>query len=294
MTPQEFETRIVEWAHRQSDIKALVQIGSRVQTGGVADALSDWDFHLISTTPGKYHGTDWLTEISPPWCAHAERTPRGVIKVSAVFEGCLEADFILLKDWQMKLVYWAMQHPEWVKWMPARLHRGILETRVILLGSGHRVLVGGKAWEQRLTALKIPWAGQRMSAEEFSQHTAAFWQKSVWVAKKIARPESRSAMHWLHKLIVQHVYALLEEEAWLAGRVARPEALKAEKWLDAKRLAQTDIVTGTDQRGLARALLAAITLFEEASRSVAQSRSFVQTDYSAVAAWLRAELSKLA
>jgi hypothetical protein len=293
MSPIDFETRIMEWANRQSDIIALVQMGSRVQGVGIADALSDWDFHLISSRPQKYYCTDWLAEIAPPWCAHAERTPRGVIKVSAVFEGGLEADFIPLAAWQMKLVYWAMLRPEWVKWMPARLLRGIQETRVILLGSGHRVLIGGKEWETRLRALKVPWAARRMSAEEFCKHTGAFWQKSVWVTKKIARPEPRSAMHWLHKLIVDHVYAILEEEAWLAGKVARPEALKAEKWLDSKRLEQTDVQTGTDQWSLARTLLAEISLFEEVSQSVAATRGFRLPDYSAVAGWLRTELTKL-
>jgi len=294
MTPQEFEQRIVDWARRQPDIVALVQIGSRVQAGGQVDAWSDWDYHLISTHPERYHRPDWVAEIAPPWCAHAEQSRRGVVKVTAIFAGGLEADFVLLKAWQMKLLYWGMRHPEWSRWMPARLHRGILETRVILLGSGHQVLIGGPEWERRLQALAVAWPARRMSAEEFDRHTAAFWQKSVWVTKKIARPEPRSALHWLHKLVVEHVYALLEEEAWLAGRVARPEALKAEKWLDARRLAQTDITTGTDPRGLARALLAEIALFEEASASVAESRGFKPADHSAVAAWLRAELAKLA
>jgi hypothetical protein len=294
MTSFEFEARIVDWARRQSDIVALVQIGSRVQVGGHVDAWSDWDFHLISSRPRKYYRTDWLKEIASPWCAHAEKSLRGVIKVSAVFEGGLEADFIPLAAWQMKLVYGCMRHPEWSRWMPARLYRGILETRVILLGSGSRVLVGGKTWENRLTALKTQWTNRRMTEEDLGKHTAAFWQKSVWVAKKIARPEPRSAMHWLHKLIVEHVYALLEEEAWLAGRVARPEALKAEKWLDARRLEQTAIETSPDQRVLARALLAEITLFEEVSRSVAASRGFELPDYTPVAAWLRTELERLA
>ena len=294
MTPHEFEARIVDWARQQPDIEALVQIGSRVLAEGKFDALSDWDFHLISNRPQKYYRTDWLAEIALPWCAHTERSLRGSMKVSAVFEGGLEADFVLLAAWQMKLVYWGMNHPKLQKWMPARLHRGILETRVILLGSGSRVLVGGKKWEQRLSALSVSWASRRMSVEEFSRHVAAFWQKCVWVAKKIARPEPRSAMHWLHKLVIEHVYALLEEEAWLAGRVARPEALKAEKWLDARRLEQTVVETGTDQRILARALLGQITLFEEVCRSVAGSRGIVLPDYSAVATWLRQELTKLA
>jgi hypothetical protein len=293
MTQHEFEARIIEWARRQSDIVSLIQIGSRVQAAGAADALSDWDFHLISTTPEKYQRTGWVSEIAPPWCAHVERSRRGVMKVSAVFEEALEADFVLLTAWQIILVYWGMRRPGWSSWMPARLVRGIYETRTILLNSGYRVLVGGEDWARRLTALQTPWPPCRMSVEEFEDHVAAFWQKSVWVAKKIARPEPRSAMHWLHKLIVEHSYSLLEEEAWLAGRTARPEALKAEKWLDDRRLKQTDLTTSLDQRILAHGLLREIALFEEVSLVIAQARGFPAPQYKPVCAWLRSELAKI-
>lgn len=293
MSPTEFEARVYEWANRRSDIEALIQIGSRVQPGGHVDVWSDWDFHLITREPRKYYQTDWLADIAPIWCAHSERSLRGVVKVSAVFDNGMEADFIPLAAWQMKLVYWSMKYPRWSGWMPRRLRRGILETRVILLGSGSRVLIGGQVWEKRLDALKVNWPTRRMSASEYEQHLGAFWQKSVWVGKKIARPEPRSAMHWLHKMVVEHVYALLEEEAWLSGRTARPEALKAEKWLAPKRMQQTAITTSLDQRVLARALLAEIELFEEVSLSVAQSRGFSVKDYSNVARWLKAELGKL-
>jgi hypothetical protein len=293
MTSEEFEARIIAWARRQPDVKALIQIGSRAQAGLNSDKWSDWDFHLISTNPRKYYGTGWLTGIALPWCVNAERSSRGNMKVSAVFEGGLEADFVLLANWQMKLLYWGMKHPELAKWMPARLHHGILEMRVILMNSGYRVLAGDATWENRMLALNVQWASRRMSAEEFTRHTSAYWQKAVWVAKKIARPEPRSAMHWLHKLVLQHTYALLEEEAWLAGKGARPEALKAEKWLDAKRLAQTEIETGLSQSSLARALLADIALFEDVSATISKASGFALPDYSAVAAWLRVELNAL-
>jgi hypothetical protein len=107
------------------------------------------------------------------------------------------------------------------------------------------------------------------------------------------RGEVRAALRWLHAELAERRLTLLAEEARQAGRAARPEARKAEKWLDERRLGQTAIVTSPDQRVLARALLAEITLFEEVSRSVAQTRGFPLTDYSAVAAWLRTELNKL-
>jgi hypothetical protein len=216
------------------------------------------------------------------------------MKVSAVFENSFEADFVPLANWQMKLVYWGMCYPRFAHRMPTSLRRGILETREILLNSGYRVLIGGKAWERRMEALLVPWANTRMGMEDFQRHSAAFWQKSVWVAKKIARPEPRSAMHWLHKLITEHVYALLAEEAWLLGRPARPEALKAEKWLAPKRLDQTSFETDISQQSLARALLDTMDLFEEVAQSVARRKGFRIERYSEVAAWLRIELRPIA
>ena len=294
MTAQEFEARIIVWARQQTDLEALILGGSRARAAGGTDFWSDWDFHLITTKPQRYQNTGWLREIAPCWCAQAELTPRSVIKVSAVFANGLEADFVPLAAWQMKLVYAGMRHPGWGHLMPCLLRHGILETRAFMLGSGYRVLLGGANWERRLTALEFVWPETELAAEEFANHTAAFWQKAVWIFKKITRHEPRSAMHWLHLLVVHHVYALLHEEARLAGRRPRPEARKAEQWLDETRLRQTAITTGPDQAILARALMAELTLFREVSASVAASRGFALVDYSAVEAWLRSELAKIA
>jgi hypothetical protein len=293
MTPDEFEARTNRWARQQPDIEALIQIGSRVQAAGTADVLADWDYHLITTNPKKYLDLGWVSEIAAPWVVHAEPTRRGSIKVSAVFDDGLEADFVVLTSWQMKLVYWGMRHPQWRGWLPARFVRGIQDTRTILLNSGFRVIVGGAAWSLRLAALQVQWPPHRMNSEQFHEHVTGFWQKAVWVAKKIARPEPRSALHWLHKLIVEHTYSLLEEEAWLAGRSARPEALKAERWLDEERLKQTDIATSLDQRNLARVLLREIALFEQVSLRVGQAHGFVINDYKPVSTWLRSTLQEI-
>lgn len=292
MTAQEMEDRIIDWAKRQPDVEALVLAGSRAVVGA-SDRYSDWDFQLITSQPARFAHGNWLEEIAPCWCVHAARTPRGVIKVSAVFEGGWEADFVPLASWQMKLVYWAMKRPGFANWMPRRLRIGITETRAFMLGTGYRLLVGHAVWESRFNALDIPWADPGLSLVEFGGHIEAFWQKSVWIGKMIIRPEPRSAMHWLHILVTEHTYALLAEEARIAGRVARPEARKAEQWLDARRLQQTDIVTSVDQKVLARALLSEIALFEEVSESVATSRGFKLPERTAVAAWLRGELGKI-
>jgi len=292
MTPQVFEARIVEWARQQPDVEALVQIGSRVQSGGVVDGWSDWDYHLIVRNPSRYLNALWPVKIAPCWCAHYEKTERGVVKLSAIFEGGLEADFIPLAAWQMKLVYWAMARPGLGRIYPDALRRGIANTRLVV-GPGYKVIMGGSAWENRLGALSVNWPDRDLSLMDFQSHIAAFWRHAVWVQKKCFRGESRAALRWQQVELTDHVYALLAEEARLAGSRARPEARKAEQWLSPKRLSQTAIETGTDQRVLARALLSQINLFEEVCRSVAESRNFTLPDYSAVAGWLREKLTKL-
>ncbi|SDS22049.1 hypothetical protein [Opitutus sp. GAS368] len=293
MTAPEFEARLMAWALTLPDLEALVQIGSRVQPGAVVDAWSDWDYQLITRDPGRYHNHDWPRQIAPCWSVHLERTPRGVMKLSAVFAGGWEVDFVLLPAWQMKLACRAMRHPGAQGWFPQALLRGVHNLRLVA-GPGHRVVLGGPAWERRYAALAIPWPVPGFIVEDFRYHTAAFWRHAVWVAKKILRGELHAALRWSHVELREHTYALLAEEARLAGRTPRPEARKAEQWLDDTRLRQTALSTGPEQAQLARALLAEMTLFREVTQSIATRREWPVPDYVAVETWLRTELTKLA
>ncbi len=292
MTAAEFENRILAWMRRRPDIEAVIQIGSRVRGEGQADAWSDWDYQLIVSSTAPFMNDAWPEEIAPSWSVHRERTERGVVKVSVVFEGGFEVDFVPIPSRLMKLVYWLMAHPGWAAWFPVTLRRGVANTRLVL-GPGHRLVIGDSSWARRLEALQVPWPVQRFSAEDFAFHVAAFWRHAVWVQKKISRGEARAALRWDQLEVVEHLYILLAEEARSAGRVPRPEARKAEQWLDDRRRAQTDIAIGLDTRVLARALLSQLDLFEEVSRSVASTHGFVMRDYSAVAAWLRQELAQV-
>jgi aminoglycoside 6-adenylyltransferase len=293
MTVPEFEARLVDWARAQRGIEALLQIGSRAQPGAVVDAWSDWDYQLVASDPGRYENRDWPAQIAPCWSAHLERTPRGVMKVSAIFTGGWEVDFVLLPAWQMKLVYWAMAHPGLQPLYPRALRQGIANTR-LWARPGCRVVIGGPAWEKRLAALAVVWPEGGFTAGDFLFHTAGFWRHAVWTAKKILRGELRAAHRWMHLELREHTYALLAEEARLAGRTPRPEARQAEQWLDAARLRQTAITTGPGQRELARALLAELELFREVTQSVGTRHGWTVPDHTAVESWLRTELAKSA
>ena len=49
-----WDAALSAWSHDQDDIRALVQIGSRVQKGALVDPWSDYDYQLITTRPEKY------------------------------------------------------------------------------------------------------------------------------------------------------------------------------------------------------------------------------------------------
>ncbi len=293
MDPDAFEARVVRWARAQSDVEALVQIGSRAQSASEVDAWSDWDFHLIVSDRRLYLRTDWLADIGVCWAAHVEETDRGVRKVSAMFEGGYEADFVPLTSWQMKLVYWSMARPQLRAFFPAQLLHGILNTQLVV-GPGFRVLYGDSGWVRRMEALNVNWDVASSTNERLHEVISGFWRHAIWVSKKICRGESHAALRWYYYEVVERRWKLLEVEARINGRSSRPEARKAELWLSPRRLEQTQIVTSIDQSVLARALLAEIALFEEVARSVSDSRGISLPDYSAVAGWIRAQLAPLA
>lgn len=292
MTAEEFEHRVATWVQGRADVSALILAGSRSQKTATTDDWADWDFHLITPDPSRFRSTAWLDEIAPCWCAHAAVTPRGVWKVSAVFAEGWEVDFVPLAEWQMKLVYWVMRRPKWHRFMPTKLRHGIHETRAFMLGNGWRLLKGGSEWTERLSALSVEWPVPGMTAVRFQELQAEFWPRAVWLMKKIARGENRSAVLWLAKLNLEVVYPLLQEEARLQGRVSRPEARKAEQWLDDNRLAQTNFAVVPESRQLAGSLLGLMDLFKDVSRSVATRLNYRLSDTSELEEWLKGELAK--
>jgi hypothetical protein len=158
---------------------------------------------------------------------------------------------------------------------------------------GYRVVLGGKQWEERYSAIATPWPLDGFSEAEYEHHLSGFWRHVVWITKKILRGEVRAAARWMQVELRKHTYALLEEEARLAGRTPRPEARQAERWLTEDRLRQTANPLTPNRRFLADALLEEITLFEDISRVVGQAHGFTQGGYSQVSGWIREQLRDL-
>lgn len=88
--------RIVKWAERRQDIRAVVLTGSRARDDGSVDDDSDYDIELFTSQLERYEtDSTWMAEIAPVWVYLPLSLPtddRYRMRL-VVFEGGQKVDF---------------------------------------------------------------------------------------------------------------------------------------------------------------------------------------------------------
>lgn len=277
--------RISAWTERREDLSALVQIGSRVQPGGVADEWSDYDFQLITRRPTLYRDAATWRELGDAWVVSTQRVFGGADKVTLILPGAVEVDFVILKAIELRVAFAALRAPGLASLWPPPLKFGVRDLRIVAC-PGWRLIKGGAAWEKRYARLGAvpPWP--RLDESEFHEVCAAFWAAAVWTAKKVARGELRAAQRHFHVSLTESLWRLLEEEARDQSRPARPEARRAERWLPPERVGQTGFASAAEAGALRRALAESIAAFDEVAAALARRRGWAPRDFSGVREWL--------
>lgn len=281
-------SRIVTWADARPDIVALVQIGSRVQSSGVADTWSDYDFQLLTRSPAAYRDPAVLRDIGPSWLASAQPAFGNATKLTVILDDAAEADFIVLPAWQLRIVFALLRFPRFARFWPPPLRHGVRDLRIVAC-PGWQVLKGGATWEARYARLgrDVPWP--RLTERELRAHASAFWAASVWVAKKLGRGEVRAAQREFHRVLTEKLWLVLEDETRDRTPGVRPEARHAERWLPAERLAETAFTTAPESAAMWRALSAIAENFAAASHRLAAARGWKLDDHTALHKWLAAQ-----
>jgi hypothetical protein len=276
-------SKVSSWAHAQADIDALVQIGSRVQKGGSADRWSDYDYHLVTSSPAKYRDGSFCRELGPCWASGAQIAFGNAVKVTGVFDGALEADFIVLSSWEVRVATLALSWPAAAPLWPGPLRSGVASLRIVA-APGWKVIKGGPAWEKRysrVTPLRAP-----LGRVEFDRLCGEFWTQLVWVAKKAQRGEFRAAQRALHLHLVENSLRILQEEALQQGRQAYPLGRRAELWLSGDQLKALGFSSAPDKDSLLSALAQTMDVFEKSTRAVADRNGWNFGPHPEVRAWL--------
>jgi hypothetical protein len=274
---------VSRWAHDQPDISALVQIGSRVQKGATADQWSDFDYQLITSRPGKYRNGSFARDLGPCWAYGAQVAFGNATKVTAVYAGALEADFVVLSNWEVRVAMAALRWPRTAPLWPRALEMGVLNLKIVA-APGWDVIKGGEPWRRRYS--RIAPARAPLGEAQFSALCGEFWTQLVWAAKKADRGEFRASQRALHLHLLENSLRILQEEALLEGRQAFPFGRRAETWMTEAQSAATDIRSAPDRASLLAALEKLAGAFEGSSSAVAARNGWSGVQAAEIRAWL--------
>src|SRR5271165_4703649 len=278
-----WEAALSAWAQSEDDIKALVQIGSRAQKGATVDSWSDYDYQLITTRPGRYRGGSFCKALGPCWACGSHVAFGNSVKVTAVYEDALEADFVVLRHLEVLIATTALRWPGTERLWPRVMRRGVADLRIVA-APGWRIIKGGAPWERRYSRIR-PYRAS-MTESEFSGLCGNFWAQLVWVAKKAARGEYRASQRGIHEHLVDSSLRMLQEEALLGGRPAHPLGRHAEIWLTGEQLSGTAFATRPDHATLMNAVEQIAGTFSRSSAAVAAAKGWRRLEHAEVRAWL--------
>lgn len=281
--------RVVAWAERRDDLRAVMVIGSRARMDRPADQWSDMDIVLVTHEPQRYlDGALWLDELATPWLTFLEPTAAGDgTERRALFDNAVDVDFIPYATAAME----AIAEHGWPPEIEGIVRRGL---RVMLDKDGlaARVVIP-RDDSTRATPTSPP------TAEAFANTVNDFWFHTVWTAKKLRRGELWTAIDCLTGYMLWRVLHMIEwhthvtrgadVDTWHNGRFV-------EQWADPRAIAGLrQCFPRYDAADIARGLLATMDLYRWLTRETAGALGY---DYPARAderasAWVSACLAEL-
>ncbi len=274
-TYADLEDRIRQWALTQSDIRAVLVVGSRARSQHPADTFSDLDLILLTTDTRLYH-TDrsWLEPFGTVLFAAVDVLDSGAPEWIGVYKGVLKADFAFFQVKDGHSLVDQLAHIPFQN----------------VLARGLRVLVD-KYPESKPLALSLrPF--QMPDAAQFEQVVANFWIVATRVVKFIQRGDLWRAVTMLYckmrfylvTLFEWHAHVVngLDYDTWYDGRFL-------DEWLDAETLASLpDLLARYDAAELRVALQKMMDLFRRLARVVADhlGYSYPESADAQLTAWL--------
>ncbi|HYF76387.1 MAG TPA: aminoglycoside 6-adenylyltransferase [Symbiobacteriaceae bacterium] len=277
---EKLKQRIVAWADRTSDVRAVIVIGSRARVNDrPADEYSDLDLLLLADHPARYiHSEEWLDAIGTPVVTFLEGAISGSKERRVLFADALDVDFNFLPAnqwrWLNRYMRLKSQSPFLTKLVPAKLRREI-ETGIAVLGSvvkrGYSVLLDKEGLTQQIP--KIP-PHRRMnlvpSEPEARNAIGDFWYHALWTAKKLRRGELLVAKHGVDGYLKMRLYRAAEI---LAVATYGPEydtwhdLRFFEQWADPTTVANLPrLYAHYDEGEMNRALLATMSVYGRVTR----------------------------
>ncbi len=166
---REIRERLLELAQTDTDIAAIIEIGSQTRADQPADQFSDLDVILAAQEPSRYLYTEELiSRLGNPLISFTEPTLAGATERRVLFEGSLDVDIVVVTPGQLR----------------AAAESGELAG---ILARGRRVLFDRMGISDVLCTTPGQDPEKLMFQEEFINTVNDFWFHTVWAAKKLRR-----------------------------------------------------------------------------------------------------------
>ena len=259
-----FEARFAVWAQDRDDIRAALVAGSRARPDHPADAYSDLDIMIYTTTPKTYLGReDWLRELGPLLTSGEFQNGGGGLERLSLFEGGYQVDFVVSDMDELRRISLAGKSPDWFR-------------------RGARIIVDkdnlcGSIIPERFT----PPVSRPVSVEPFMQVTGMFWFICLYLAKQIVRGEpwpakvrDSSAKELLLCVVEWHEKDRhgQDYDTWHMGRFI-------DEWAASDTLMELGNTFGRfDREDSWRALNATADLFSRLAHDIAETHGFPYPD----------------
>lgn len=252
---------ILAWARSETNIRAVVVIGSRARTEDhPADEWSDLDLLVVADNPILLiEGVDWLPKIGTPWITFTESTPGDEgYERRVLFEGGLDVDFAPVAAEEMRRMAGKPLPP-----MIADIFR-----------RGARFILDKDGWAERFRPVQSDTpAVSAPSESDFLNRVNDFWYHTVWTAKKARRGELWKAVSCCNMYLKNLLGEMMEWNAratggpdvdtWMSGRFL-------EEWADPKAVAALkDVFAKYNEEDLWRALRATMDVFHDLAAQTA-------------------------
>ncbi|MEJ7837683.1 MAG: aminoglycoside 6-adenylyltransferase [Thermomicrobiales bacterium] len=252
--------RILDWANRDDNIRAIVLNGSMTRQAGATDRFSDLDVQIIATDRAPLIADDtWLTDIAPVWVAEYLGNGDDFDSRLVFYEGARKVDFTINDRRQIDQM-------------------SAIQELDFLYRHGYAVLMDKDGLTDRLPAVtpEIPIAALP-TADEFRLAVDLFWfeaahmptylqRNELWVVKFRDWTMKSSLLQLLewHAAVVQQ----RQVNVWYIGT-------KMEHWLDRETWEELHGVFGHfDPADCWRSLLNMIDLFVRITHEIARQLGY--------------------
>jgi hypothetical protein len=257
MSSKDFAHTLTAWANRQPAVEGLVVFGSRQRPADaqweVADAQSDWDFHVITRDLRLFLSSDWTREL-PGYALRAYSVRSAAIgatpKVAAIFDGA-DVDLVLIPVSGIRKLRWLgrlglHRKPGWVQRRMQDVAEVIRPGWCFLKDTGG----WGAFYQKAVDEVSDP----RLSDAQLMQIAEGVVCDGVWVRRKIARGEFRTAQRTIYREIYEANLQLHHELRHRLGEKTYTKARRLERIASPAELAALTVAALPEPASLTAAL----------------------------------------